>query len=227
MRARGFAPGLAAAALLASGAAHGDAIEQGRELFAVCAACHPTTADAAPIIGPTLNGVVGRSIATVAGFAYTPALGAVGGTWSAEALDRFLTDPSGYAPGTAMGLVGIDDPGHRAALIAYLGTLVPGAGLEALPDPFGPDWPDGPGRAETGALCNACHSLDIVRQQRLPRLRWEKLLTWMTEEQGMPAQNPATLELMLDYLEAHFGAPATSPAAPRPAASSRSSPAST
>ncbi len=200
-------PGLAIGlmTLLLAGRALADELDAGRAAFAICAACHSAAADAPPLIGPTLNGIVGRDIASIQDFAYTPALEGLSGAWSEAALDAFLAAPTRYAPGTSMGLVGIENPTERAAIIVYLRTLVPGAARARAEDPFGSDWPEGPGRAETGALCNACHSLAIVKQQRLPRARWEKLMDWMVEEQGMPAQAPATLDRILDYLAMHFG----------------------
>jgi hypothetical protein len=56
-------------------------------------------------------------------------------------------------------------------------------------------------------LCNACHSLAIVKQQRLSRDVWDKLLDWMVEEQGMAEQTPERRLLILDYLAANFGSP--------------------
>jgi hypothetical protein len=72
---------------------------------------------------------------------------------------------------------------------------------------FGPGWPAGPGQAETGELCNSCHPLAIVKQQRLSRETCDKLLTWMVEKQGTAAQSPERRALMLDYLAQHFGQP--------------------
>ena len=41
--------------------------------------------------------------------------------WTAATLDRFLADPMGVVPGTAMGYAGIKDARERADLIAWLG----------------------------------------------------------------------------------------------------------
>jgi cytochrome c len=186
----------------------GDA-EAGRQAFAVCGACHTVTSGGPALIGPNLWGVVGRNVGSKPGFDYSVELKAVGGTWTPEQLDRFLASPAAFAPGTRMGYVGVADPVERAALIAYLGTLHEGgasAPMASQPD-FGPDWPAGPGQAETGVLCNACHSLAIVKQQRLSRDVWDKLLDWMVEEQGMAEQTPERRLLILDYLAAHFGSP--------------------
>jgi cytochrome c len=184
----------------------GDA-EAGRQAFAVCGACHTVTAGGAALIGPNLWGVVGRDVGSVPGFDYSAELKAVGGAWTPERLDRFLANPMSFAPGTRMGYVGVADPVERAALVAYLVTLHAGgaaAAAAAQPD-FGPDWPAGPGQAEAGALCNACHSLAIVKQQRLSRDVWDRLLDWMVKEQGMAEQTPERRLLILDYLAAHFG----------------------
>jgi cytochrome c2 len=186
----------------------GDA-EAGRQAFAVCGACHTVTAGGPALIGPNLWGVVGRGVGSQPGFDYSAELKGVGGTWTPEQLDRFLANPAAFAPGTRMGYVGVTDPEERAALVAYLATLHEGgasAAATAQPD-FGPDWPAGPGQAETGVLCNACHSLAIVKQQRLSRDVWDKLLDWMVEEQGMAEQTPERRLLILDYLAANFGSP--------------------
>jgi cytochrome c len=195
-------------AILAPGA-QADPAATGAQAFAPCGACHTVTEGGGPLIGPNLWGVVGRAVASVAAFDYSPEFKALGGTWTPERLDQFLANPLGYVPGTRMGYAGVVDPAERAALIAYLSTLRQGGGA-AVAQPaqdFGPNWPAGPGQAETGVLCNSCHSLAIVKQQRLSRETWDKLLTWMVEKQGMAQQTPEQRQLILDYLVQHFGPP--------------------
>ena len=65
--------------------------------------------------------------------------------------------------------------------------------------------PPGEGREEVEASCSACHSLRMVTQQRLSRQRWNELLGWMVEEQGMAELDPATHALVLDYLAGNLG----------------------
>ena len=48
---------------------------------------------------------------------------AKGGEWTFEELDKFLANPRGYIPGTAMAFAGISDDQQRADVIAYLHTL--------------------------------------------------------------------------------------------------------
>lgn len=65
--------------------------------------------------------------------------------------------------------------------------------------------PAGPGREMVFGLCQACHSLAIVKQQGLSRDSWDETLVWMVEEQGMPPLDPDNLKLVLDYLATHYG----------------------
>ena len=65
--------------------------------------------------------------------------------------------------------------------------------------------PDQPGREEVFYTCNACHSIHLVTQQRLPRERWDQLLDWMVEEQGMPELTTQQRRVILQYLVTHYG----------------------
>lgn len=64
--------------------------------------------------------------------------------------------------------------------------------------------PAGPGQEETYYACSACHSIRLVAQQRLPRRRWDHLLDWMVEKQGMAELPAADRTLILDYLATHL-----------------------
>lgn len=70
--------------------------------------------------GPYLAGLNGRKAGSLRGFAYSSALENSGLTWTAGTLDRFLTDPEGAIPGTAMLTEPVEDPEERAALVSYL-----------------------------------------------------------------------------------------------------------
>jgi hypothetical protein len=91
---------------------------------------------------------------------------------------------------------------NRVGVGLALGLTLPG-GL-AAEENLG-DLPPGPGQEEVYHVCNACHSIRLVTQQRLSRPRWDKLLVWMVEEQGMPVFEPDARDRVLDYLDRHFG----------------------
>ncbi len=91
----------------------------GEDAFnANCAACH-TLNGVSTRSGPSLKGVVWRKIAVLRGFAYTPALRSMVGTWSPARLDAFLHNTQAVAPGTDM-FWDIDDAPTRRAIIDYL-----------------------------------------------------------------------------------------------------------
>jgi len=50
----------------------------------------------------------------------SPALRKAGGTWTEADLDKFLTAPSKFLPGTNKTLIGIADAKQRADIIAAL-----------------------------------------------------------------------------------------------------------
>ncbi|HOY77315.1 MAG TPA: hypothetical protein PLN33_05880, partial [Hyphomonadaceae bacterium] len=88
-----------------------------------------------------LFGVLGRPIASHAGFKYSSgngSLSAHGGNWTYENLDHFIEGPKKFAPGTAMNFAGINSrltgQQDRANLIAYLRTL--GSESVPLPEPL-------------------------------------------------------------------------------------------
>lgn len=101
----------------------GDAAK-GEKVFRKCMACHAVGADAKNKVGPELNGVVGRHIATAPDFKYSDALKSLGegedAVWTPEKLSEFLTKPRDYAKGTKMTFAGLRKDDDRADVIAYL-----------------------------------------------------------------------------------------------------------
>ena len=96
--------------------------EKGAKVFKKCQACHKVE-PGVNATGPSLYGVVGRQVASEAGFGYSDAMKAHGGDWTPEALNEFLHKPSAAAPGTAMSFAGLPKIGDRADVIAYLDSL--------------------------------------------------------------------------------------------------------
>lgn len=98
-------------------------VEKGGAASKKCASCHTFEKGGPNRTGPNLFGVVGRPRATLAGFNYSAAMKAAGGSWGIEELNAFIANPKGTVPGTAMSFAGIPKDNERADLIAYLRTL--------------------------------------------------------------------------------------------------------
>jgi cytochrome c len=95
------------------------------EAFEPCTACHSYQKDEPLQEAPPLWGVVGRKVASVEGFDYSPALQSLGGEWDRARLDQFLANPKAMVPGTRMKMGGIPDPARRAAVLDFLEQLAP------------------------------------------------------------------------------------------------------
>jgi cytochrome c len=113
----------AAAALALSGPALAGDPANGEKLFKQCATCHTIGPDARNDVGPALDGVVGRPMASVEGFAYSKAIlakAAEGLVWDEATLDAYLAKPARWLRGTKMSFAGFAKPEERADVIAYL-----------------------------------------------------------------------------------------------------------
>ncbi len=111
---------IAAAAILATVPAHaaGDAAK-GAKVFNKCKACHNADKPANKI-GPSLQGVFGRTAGTAEGYKYSDAMKASGIVWSPETLGEYLKDPKAMVPGTKMTFVGLKKDDDIEDLLAYL-----------------------------------------------------------------------------------------------------------
>ena len=89
----------------------------------VCQSCHSFEKGGVAKVGPPLWGVVGRPVASIAGFAYSDGLKGMGGNWTYESIFKFIAKPSAFMPGTKMSYPGESDPAKRADILAYLKTI--------------------------------------------------------------------------------------------------------
>lgn len=108
-------------------------VAKGEAVFKKCAACHTIAQGGANGIGPNLWAALGKPHGHVAGFAYSDALKSVPGNWDWEGMDKWLSNPKKYAPGTKMTFAGLGNPEERANLILYLNSQ--GSNLPLPPPP--------------------------------------------------------------------------------------------
>lgn len=90
---------------------------RGEQVYARCLACHALASDR---VGPRHCGLIGRRVASVAGFDYSPAMRRANIVWNEKTLDRFLAKPMRVVPGTSMTYAGVPLATDRYDLIAYL-----------------------------------------------------------------------------------------------------------
>ncbi len=97
----------------------------GEKVFRKCKACHEVGAGAKNKSGPQLNGLLGRTMGAVDGFAYSKAFQAAfeeGRIWDEDALAAFLAKPKGFMKGTKMLFSGLRKEADVTAITEYLKT---------------------------------------------------------------------------------------------------------
>src|ERR1700751_2237547 len=78
-------------------ATRGQALYQSR-----CTTCHSIDYNG---VGPAHKGLFGRKAGSLADYTYSPALQASTVIWSAQTLDKWLTNPEKFIPGQKMGFM--------------------------------------------------------------------------------------------------------------------------
>ena len=120
-----LAAAVAGAALAALASSAGDDARtcdrsRGWQVFVKCQPCHSADAGGPHIVGPNLNGVIGRKAGTAPGFNYSHAFQGAEFTWDREKLDRYLTDPAAFVESNWMPFTGLKRSEDRQDIICFL-----------------------------------------------------------------------------------------------------------
>ena len=112
-----------AAAMLLSGSVVASAqdAEAGKAVFAKCGVCHKIGEGAANALGPALTCVLGKTVGTHEGYAYSEATKAGGFVWDDAKLLAWMEADDKVIPGNKMLFpAGVKDETDRANLLAYI-----------------------------------------------------------------------------------------------------------
>jgi cytochrome c len=97
----------------------------GEKVFVKCKICHQVGEGARNLIGPELNGVIGRKAGSVEGYNYSDANKNSGLTWEEATLKEYLKNPKAKIPGTKMIFAGLSKDEDIDNVIAYLKQFGP------------------------------------------------------------------------------------------------------
>lgn len=99
---------------------HAQDAAAGEKTFAKCRACHMVGEGAKNLVGPELNGLIGRAAGSVEGYNYSAANKNSGLTWDEATFAEYIKNPRAKIPGTKMVFAGLTREKEIAGLIAYL-----------------------------------------------------------------------------------------------------------
>ena len=95
-------------------------LNDGEKIAKKCVSCHNFQKGEPDKIGPNLFEIIGNSIGSKTGYAYSKAMASFGGKWGYEEINKFLYKPKQYMEGTKMNFAGLKKVEDRANLILWL-----------------------------------------------------------------------------------------------------------
>lgn len=94
---------------------------RGADVYRACAICHSLAPGDHSRAGPSLHGIFDRPIASVEGYAFSPALSGLDIVWTPRTVaELFEFGPDAYTPGSRMPDQRVADPADRQALVEFL-----------------------------------------------------------------------------------------------------------
>ena len=100
-------------------------MENGKAVWNKCRACHQVGEGAKNMVGPVLNGLLGRKAGTIEGFNYSEANKTSGITWDEATFREYIKNPKAKIPNTKMVFVGLSDERDIEDLLAFLKQFAP------------------------------------------------------------------------------------------------------
>jgi len=100
-------------------------MENGKAVWNKCRACHQVGEGAKNMVGPVLNGLLGRKAGTIEGFNYSEANKTSGITWDEATFREYIKNPKAKIPNTKMVFVGLSDEKDIEDLLAFLKQFAP------------------------------------------------------------------------------------------------------
>jgi cytochrome c len=100
-------------------------VENGKAIWNKCRACHQVGENAKNLVGPILNGLIGRKAGTVEGYNYSEANKTSGIVWDEATFREYIKNPKAKIPNTKMVFAGLTDEQDIDDLLAYLKQFGP------------------------------------------------------------------------------------------------------
>src|SRR5262249_6771791 len=95
-------------------------VEAGRMVFNKCRPCHQIGEGAKNLVGPELNGLIGRKAGSVESYQYSEANKNSGITWDEATFKDYIKNPKQKIANTKMVFAGIKDDKDIEDLLAFL-----------------------------------------------------------------------------------------------------------
>ena len=100
-------------------------VDNGKTIWNKCRACHQVGENAKNLVGPVLNGLIGRKAGTIEGYNYSEANKNSGIVWDDATFREYIKNPKTKIPNTKMVFVGLSDEKDIEDLLAFLKQFAP------------------------------------------------------------------------------------------------------